>query len=92
MELRADIFSCRNNSAIRVDANMTEPLQYLFLKIPSLIEMPHIATVMQARKQMIERIHMKSSDQLGELTKPIISDMRTIRPSLRNRFTAITTW
>ena len=96
MEKRADIFSCRNNSETQVEVNLTDS------KIQSHSEMLHFATVMQARQQMIERIqlemttvpdyHAKSFDQLQELTKPIIGNMRTIRPSLRKRFTATTFW
>ena len=102
MEIRADIFSCRNDTAIRIDVNLTDPLQHLFSKIPSLNEMPHISTITQAREQMIEKVqlklatvpdyHRKSFQKLDKLTEPIILDMTTIRPSLRNRFTASSTW
>ena len=100
MENRADIFSCRKNSETQLEVNLTEPLQYLFSKIQSHSEMLHFATVTQALQQMIERIqlemttlpdyHVKSFDELHELTKPILINMRTIRP--RKRFTATTTW
>ena len=55
-EIRADIFSCRKKYAIPVNVNFTDSLQYLFSKIPSLSEMPRIATVRQVLQQMIERI------------------------------------
>ena len=102
MELRADMFSCRNDSAVRIDVNLTDPLQHLFSKIPSLNEMPHISTLTQAREQVIEKVqlklanvpdyHRKSFDRLDKLTEPIIGNMKTIRPSLRNRFTDSSTW
>ena len=92
MKIRADIFSCRNDTAIRIDVNLTDPLQHLFSKIPSLNEMPHISTITQAREQMIEKVqlklatvpdyHRKSFQKLDKLTEPIILDMTTIRPSL----------
>ena len=84
----------------QLEVNLTEPLQYLFSKIQSHSEMLHFATVTQALQQMIERIqlemttlpdyHVKSFDQLHELTKPILINMRTIRP--RKRFNATTNW
>ena len=102
MELRADMFSCRNDSAVRIDVNLTDPLQHLLSKIPSLNEMPHISTLTQGREQVIEKVqlelanvpdyHRKSFDRLDELTEPIIGNMKTIRPSWRNRFTDSSTW
>ena len=78
MELRADMFSCRNDSAVRIDGNLTDPLQHLFSKILSLNKMPHISTLTQAREQVIEKVqlelanvpdyHRKSFDRLDELT------------------------
>ena len=101
MELRADMFSCRNGTAVRIDVNLTDPL-HLFSKIPSLNEMPHISTLTQAREQVIEKVQLelanvpdyrrKSFDRLDELTEKIIGDTKTIRPSLRNRFTDSSTW
>ena len=102
IELRADMFSCRNNPAVRIDVKLTDPLQHLFSKIPALNEMPHISTLTQAREQVIEKVqfelanvpeyHRKSFHRLNELTEPITVDMKTIRPSLRNRFTDSSTW
>ena len=99
MELRADMFSCRNDSAVRIDVNLTDPLQHLFSKIPSLNEMPHISTLTQAREQVIEKVqlelanvrdyHRKSFDRLDEITEPIIGNMKK---TLRNRFTDSSTW
>ena len=59
MEIRADMVSCRNDSVMRVDVNLAEPLRYLFSKIPSPNEMPHIATESQARQQIIEKVQLK---------------------------------
>ena len=97
MELRAHMFSCSNDTAVGIDVNLTDPLQPLFSKIPSLNEMPHISTLTQAREEVIEKVQLelanvpdyqrKSFDPLDELTETIIGDMKTIRPSLRNRFT-----
>ena len=102
MEIRADIFSCRNDTATRIDVNLTDPLQHFFSKITSRNEMPHISTITQAREQMIEKVqlklatvpdyHRKSFQKLDKLTEQIILYMTTIRPSLRNRFTASSTW
>ena len=102
IEIRADMVSCRNDSVMRVDVNLTEPLRYLFSKIPSLNEMPHIATESQARQQIIEKFQLKmttnsyyyrkSFDRLNELTTPIVEDLKIIRPSLSCRFTESSTW
>ena len=54
MELRADMFSCRNDAAVRIDVNITDLLQHLFSKIPSMNEMPQISTFTQAREQVNE--------------------------------------
>ena len=75
-------------------------MQYLSSKTKSLSKLSHIETVKQARQQMIGRIqletvpdyHRKKLDELEKPTKPMISDMITRRPNLRNRFTATTTW
>ena len=95
MEIGADMFSLCNDTAIRIDVNLTYPSQHLFSKFPSLIEMPHVSTITQAREQMIEKVQLKlatSLKKLDELTESIILDMTTIRPSLRDRFTASSTW
>ena len=57
MEISADMESCRNDSVMRVDVNLTEPLRSLFSKIPSLNEMPHIATESQARQQILKKFN-----------------------------------
>ena len=64
--------------------------------------MPHISTLTQAREQVIEKVqielakvpeyHRKSFHRLNELTEPITGDIKTIRQSLRNRFTDSSTW
>ena len=64
--------------------------------------MPHISTITEAREQMIEKIRFKLTtvpdylrktfQKLDELTEPNISDMTTIRSSVRDRFTASSTW
>ena len=105
MEIRADIISCRNDTAIRIDVNLTDPLQHLFSKIPSLNrDATHFENfvITQTREQMIEKVqlkfatvtdyHRKSFQKLDKLTESIFLDMTTIRPSLRNRFTASSTW
>ena len=102
MEIRADMVSCRNDSVMRVDVNLLEPLGYLFSKIPYLNEMPHIATESQARQQIIEKVQLKmtknsdyyrkSFDRLNELTTPIVEDLKIIRSSLSSKFTESSTW
>ena len=58
MELRADMFSCRKDTAARIDANLTVPLQYLISKIPSLNKITNISTLTQAREQVFEIVHL----------------------------------
>ena len=86
------MFSCRNDTAVRIDVNLTDPLKHLFSKVPALNEMPHISTLTQAREQVIEKVqielanvpeyHRKSFHRLNELTEPITGDIKTIRQSL----------
>ena len=69
IEIRADMLSCRNYSVMRVDVNLTEPLRYLFSKIRSLNEMPHIATESQARQQIIKKSPTENDNELGLLSQ-----------------------
>ena len=101
IEIRADMISCCNDTAIRYDFNLRDCVQHLLSKFPSLNDMPHILTT-QAHEQMIEEIPLnlatvhayrrKSFQKLDELTEPIALDMTIIWPSLRNIFTASSTW
>ena len=59
VELRADMISCRNDAAFRMDVILTDPLQHLFSNIPSLNEIPYISTITEAREQMTEKIQLK---------------------------------
>ena len=92
IEISADMASCKNDSIMRVDVKLTKHLRYLFSKVSSLNEMPHIATESQACQQIIEKVQLKmttnsdyyrkSFDQLNELTTPIVEDLKIIRPNL----------
>ena len=59
MELRADMFSCRHDTAVRIDVNRTDLLENLFSKIPSLNEMPHISTLTKAIEQVIGKVQLE---------------------------------
>ena len=56
IEIRADMISCCNDTEIRYDFNLTDCVQHLLSKFPSLNDMPHILTTTQAHEQMIEEI------------------------------------
>ena len=85
MELRADMFSCKNDSAIKIDIKLADPLQHLFSKLPDLVELPHISSMSEACRQIFEQaqlkmltvpeFHRKSLDKLNEISKPIIFKM-----------------
>ena len=102
MEIRANMLSCRNDTAIRIDVNLTAPLQPLFSLIWSLNEMPQISTIVQAREQMIDKVqfrlatvpdyHGKSIQKPDKLTEQIIFDMTTIRSRVLDRCTTSSTW
>ena len=58
MEIRADMVPRRNGIVMR-DVNLTEPLRYLFSKIPSLNETRHIAMESQPRQLIREKVQLK---------------------------------
>ena len=59
MELRADKFSCKNDSAIKIDIKLADPLQHLFSKLPDLAKLPHISSMSEARRQIVEQVQLK---------------------------------
>ena len=59
MELRADMFSCKNDSAIKIDIKLADPLQHLFSKLPDLAEFPHISSMSEVRRQIVEQVQSK---------------------------------
>ena len=100
LEIRADIFSCHNETAVKIE--LGDPLKHLFNKLPDLSELPHISTMTEARQQIIEQVqlqmasipeyHRKSINKLDEISLLKILGMKTIRPSLRNEFSSSRTW
>ena len=102
LEIRADIFSCHNDTDVKIDIELADPLKHLFNKLPDLSELPHISTMTEARQQIIEQVqlqmasipeyHRKSIHKLDEISMPILLDMKTIKPSLRNEFSSSRTW
>ena len=102
LEIRADMFLCHNNTIERLDISLTDPLKNLLPKIPAIDNLPHMATIAQARKQFIEDIQLKMSevpeyqrlsfDKLEEVAEPILCDMQTARTRLSNKFKQAHTW
>ena len=102
LEIRADMFSCHNATITRLDISLTDPLKHLLAKIPAIDNLPHMATIAQARQQFIEGFQLKMSevleyqrlsfDKLDEVAEPILRDMQTVRTSLSNKFTQAHTW
>ena len=97
LEIRADMFLCHNTTIKRLDISLTDPLKNLLPKIPAIDNLPHMATMAQARKQFIEDIQLKMSevpeyqrlsfDKFDEGAEPILCDMQTVHTSLSNKFT-----
>ena len=102
LEIRADMISCHNATITRLDISLTDPFKHLLAKIPAIDNLPHMATIAQARQQFIEDIQLKmsevpeyqrfSSDKLDEVAEPILRDMQTVRTGLSNKFTQAHTW
>ena len=102
LEIRADMFSCQNTTLQKLDIKLTDPLKHLLSKVPAIDNLPHFATIAQARQQFIEEIQIQTSEipdhqrlslnNLDEITQPILMNMQSIRPSIKNRFTQSGTW
>ena len=102
LEIRADMFSCQNTTLQKLDIRLTDPLKHLLSKVPAIDNLPHFATIAQARQQFIEEIQIQMSEipnhqrpslnKLDEIAQPILMNMQSIRPSLKNRFTQSDTW
>ena len=102
LEIRADIFSCHNETNVKFDIELDDPLKHLFDKLPDLSELPHISTMTKARQQIIEQVqlqiasipeyHRKSINKLDEISLPIVLEMKTIKRSLLKEFSSSCTW
>ena len=57
--MRMDMFSGRNRSAIKINIKLADSLQHLFSKLPDLSELPHISSMSEARRQIIEQLQLK---------------------------------
>ena len=96
LEIRADMFSCQNTTLQKLDIKLTDPLKHLLSKVSAIDNLPHFATIAQARQQFIEEIQIQMSEipdhqrpslnKLDEIAQPILMNMQSIRPSLKNRF------
>ena len=62
LEIRADMFSCQNTTLQKLDIKPTDPLKHLLSKVPAIDNLPHFATIAQARQQFIEEIQMQMSE------------------------------
>ena len=69
MELRADMFSCKNESAKKIDIKLADPLQHLFSKLPDLAELPHLSSTSEARRQIVEQVHLKKMVTMPKFTE-----------------------
>ena len=93
---------CHNTTIKRLEISLKDPLKHLLPKTPAIDNLPHMATIAQARKQFIEDIQLKMSevpeyqqlsfDKLDEVAEPILCDMQTVRTSLSNKFKRAHTW
>ena len=102
MELRADMFSSKNDSAIKIDIKLADPLSQLPSNLPDLAELPHISLMSEARRQIIEQVqlkmltvpefHKKSLDKLDEASEPITLNVKNFRPRIQNEFWEAGTW
>ena len=102
MEVRTDKFSCKNDSAVKIDIKLADPLQQFFSKLPALVELPHISSMSEALKQIIEQVKLKifllpefqrkSIDKLDEISESNILNMKIFRPSIQNKFREVGTW
>ena len=81
LEIRADMFSCQNTTLQKLNIKLTDPLKQLLSKVPATENLPHFATIGQAKQQVIEEIKIQRSkipdDQrpswkkLDEISQPI---------------------
>ena len=56
------MFSCHNATITRLDISWTDPLKPLLAKVQAIDNLPHMATIAQARQQFIEDIELKMSE------------------------------
>ena len=102
LEIRADIFSCHNETDVKIHIELADPLKHPFDKLPDLSELPHISTLTEERQQIIEQVQLqmasipdyqrKSINKHDEISLPILLEVKTIKPSLRNEFSSSRTW
>ena len=90
LEIRADMFLCHNATITRLDISLTIPPKLLLTKKPAIDNLPHMATIAQARQQFTKGI--LSFDKIDELAKSILRDKQTVRTSRSNKFTKDHTW
>ena len=96
------MFSCQNTTLQKLDIKLTDPLKHLLSKVLAIDNLPHFATIAQARQQFIEEKQIQISEipdhqrpslnKLDEIAQPTLMNMQSIRPSLKNRFTQTDTW
>ena len=99
MKLRSDFFF-KNESAKNIDIKLADPLQPLSSKLPILEELPHISSISEALRQIIEQKQTKMITVLEfqrkffiilETSEPIILNMKILRSTIQNRFREIGT-
>ena len=96
------MFSRQNTTLQKLDIKLTDPLNHPLSKVPVIDNLPNFATIAQARQQFNEEIQIQMSEisdhqkrslsKLDEIAQPILMNMQSIRPSLKNRFTQSATW
>ena len=94
--------ACRKTGTVRINVQLTSPLDKLLRQLPALPELPNFKSFPGARKKLVEDFQIKllsfpsaqsrSQKELDDLAQPIIFKMKELNPHLNDRFSSFVDW
>ncbi len=97
LSIQADSASCVNQTTMKINIQMADPLQHLISSLPPIEDIPHQPTIEAAETALIEEVQSRmarsldqvpeiSNDRIDEIAAPIIHSHTRLRRPIREGF------
>ena len=93
IKIRSDLESCKFIPPIKLQLQLPDPLFSLISEVPSVDELPYYSSKPQAsidllrnvRKELLKSPKAAKLENLVEISKPLVAQMKMLRPSLTSK-------
>ncbi len=89
LKIQSALSSCRNSEPLKINIQLSDPLQRIFSKIPSINKLPHFATITTANHEILKGVQSrlrkmpgtrKDLDKLEEITESTSVEFKSFKP------------